>query len=221
MRRLVYHVSVTQDGFIAGPGGEFDFFVMNDDLAETLNVRFPETIPTDLRGAVGIGSDRPMRRSAKGRSLADPNAAAARRRTHRRATAPASEIDPLGVLTDLANASATVTGGAGGFGSATTRRLAQKGSKVVIADVADEARRGAGQGDRLRLLFEASLGLPKSRLFRPETPRGRRVRPLPGSLPTQSSPTPSDRSRNDVVIRLHATSARKRRQFLCSTLCES
>ena len=57
MRRLVYHVSVTQDGFIAGPNGEFDFFVMNDDLAETLNARFPETIPTDLRKAVGITED--------------------------------------------------------------------------------------------------------------------------------------------------------------------
>jgi dihydrofolate reductase len=57
MRRLVYHVSVTQDGFIAGPGGEFDFFVMNDDLAGTLNARFPEAVPTDLRGAVGIIED--------------------------------------------------------------------------------------------------------------------------------------------------------------------
>ena len=38
---------------------------------------------------------------------------------------------------DLPNASAIVTGGAGGFGSATVRRLAQKGAKVVIADVAD------------------------------------------------------------------------------------
>jgi NAD(P)-dependent dehydrogenase (short-subunit alcohol dehydrogenase family) len=39
---------------------------------------------------------------------------------------------------DLSNASALVTGGAGGFGSATARRLAQRGAKVVIADVADE-----------------------------------------------------------------------------------
>src|SRR5215207_8605012 len=39
---------------------------------------------------------------------------------------------------DLTNASAIVTGGAGGFGSATVRRLAQKGAKVVIADVCDE-----------------------------------------------------------------------------------
>jgi NAD(P)-dependent dehydrogenase (short-subunit alcohol dehydrogenase family) len=39
---------------------------------------------------------------------------------------------------DLTNASAIVTGGAGGFGSATVRRLAQMGARVVIADVSDE-----------------------------------------------------------------------------------
>ncbi|MGH3951213.1 MAG: SDR family NAD(P)-dependent oxidoreductase, partial [Pseudonocardiaceae bacterium] len=39
---------------------------------------------------------------------------------------------------DLTNASAIVTGGAGGFGAATVRRLAQMGAKVVIADVSDE-----------------------------------------------------------------------------------
>jgi NAD(P)-dependent dehydrogenase (short-subunit alcohol dehydrogenase family) len=39
---------------------------------------------------------------------------------------------------DLTNASAVITGGAGGFGSATARRLARLGAKVVIADVAEE-----------------------------------------------------------------------------------
>jgi NAD(P)-dependent dehydrogenase (short-subunit alcohol dehydrogenase family) len=43
---------------------------------------------------------------------------------------------------DLTNASALVTGGAGGFGMATVRRLAQAGAKVVIADV--NAERGEG-----------------------------------------------------------------------------
>ena len=39
---------------------------------------------------------------------------------------------------DLTNASVIVTGGAGGFGSATVRRLAPMGAKVVIADVSDK-----------------------------------------------------------------------------------
>jgi NAD(P)-dependent dehydrogenase (short-subunit alcohol dehydrogenase family) len=48
---------------------------------------------------------------------------------------------------DLTNASALVTGGAGGFGGATARRLAQRGAKVVIADVSDE--RGAALAKEL------------------------------------------------------------------------
>jgi NAD(P)-dependent dehydrogenase (short-subunit alcohol dehydrogenase family) len=43
-------------------------------------------------------------------------------------------------IMDLSEASALVTGGAGGFGSATVRRLAQRGARVVIADV--HAERG-------------------------------------------------------------------------------
>lgn len=39
---------------------------------------------------------------------------------------------------DISNGSAIVTGGAGGFGSATARRLARLGAKVVIADIHDD-----------------------------------------------------------------------------------
>ncbi|SHN40008.1 SDR family NAD(P)-dependent oxidoreductase [Cryptosporangium aurantiacum] len=39
---------------------------------------------------------------------------------------------------DLTSASAVVTGGAGGFGAATTRRLVAAGARVVIADLAED-----------------------------------------------------------------------------------
>ncbi|MDB5724273.1 MAG: 3-hydroxy-2-methylbutyryl-CoA dehydrogenase [Novosphingobium sp.] len=39
---------------------------------------------------------------------------------------------------DVSSGSVIITGGAGGFGGATARRLAALGAKVVIADVADE-----------------------------------------------------------------------------------
>src|SRR5438552_13386103 len=45
---------------------------------------------------------------------------------------------PLGGTVDLSGSSALVVGGAGGLGEATTRRLAEAGVSVVIADLADD-----------------------------------------------------------------------------------
>ena len=61
VRKLVYYVGVSLDGYIAGPDGEFDFFPLADDLAAWITERYPETIPTHLRGRVGLAADEPNR----------------------------------------------------------------------------------------------------------------------------------------------------------------
>ena len=54
MRKLVYYVGVSLDGYIAGPGGEFEFYPVADDMAAWINERYPETIPTHIRPHVGL-----------------------------------------------------------------------------------------------------------------------------------------------------------------------
>lgn len=56
MRKLVYYVGVSVDGYIAGPSGEFDFYPVPDDMAAWLAEQYPEAMPTHLRVATGLGS---------------------------------------------------------------------------------------------------------------------------------------------------------------------
>lgn len=55
MRKLVYYVGISLDGYIAGPDGEVDFYPAGDeeqaaDYAAWVNARYPETVPTSMRG---------------------------------------------------------------------------------------------------------------------------------------------------------------------------
>ncbi|GGS82830.1 deaminase [Planobispora rosea] len=60
MRKLVYYVAVSIDGYIAGPGGEFDFYPVADDMAAWFNTEYPETVPAHIRAQSGI--DAPNKR---------------------------------------------------------------------------------------------------------------------------------------------------------------
>ncbi|GAB1516064.1 dihydrofolate reductase family protein [Actinophytocola sp. KF-1] len=54
MRKLVYYIGVSLDGYIAGPGGEFDFYPVSDQMSAWINARYPETLPTHVRKLVGL-----------------------------------------------------------------------------------------------------------------------------------------------------------------------
>lgn len=73
MRKLVYYVAVTLDGFIAGPDGGDpigeSWFPVPDDLIEFIVAEFPETLPGAARQALGIDApNRTFDTALEGRS---------------------------------------------------------------------------------------------------------------------------------------------------------
>jgi len=54
MRKLVYYIGSTIDGYIAGPAAETDFFPLREDLLGFLASEYPETLPTHFRVQRGI-----------------------------------------------------------------------------------------------------------------------------------------------------------------------
>ncbi|MFI6899866.1 dihydrofolate reductase family protein [Nonomuraea sp. NPDC050394] len=54
MRKLVYYVGVSIDGYIAGPANQWDFYPLSDQMSAWINARYPETLPTHVRAHVGL-----------------------------------------------------------------------------------------------------------------------------------------------------------------------
>ena len=57
MRRLVYYVACTIDGFIAREDGSFDWFLTEGEHFADLLEFFPETIPAHLRDMLGVRAE--------------------------------------------------------------------------------------------------------------------------------------------------------------------
>lgn len=60
MRKLIYYVGASLDGYIAGPNEEVDFYPMSETMTTWICERYPETVPTHLRRALDL-DDRPNR----------------------------------------------------------------------------------------------------------------------------------------------------------------
>ncbi|WP_406269110.1 dihydrofolate reductase family protein [Nocardia sp. NBC_00881] len=62
MRKLVYYVGVSLDGYIAGPAGEWDFYPFDAEMVAWIKSEYPEFVPTHVRSDAGMAVDEPNKR---------------------------------------------------------------------------------------------------------------------------------------------------------------
>ncbi|WP_040773006.1 dihydrofolate reductase family protein [Nocardia pneumoniae] len=75
MRKLVYYVGVSLDGYIAGPAGEYDFYPFDDEMTAWVIAEYPEFVPSFLRTQSGMAVDEPNKRfdtAVMGRGTYEP-----------------------------------------------------------------------------------------------------------------------------------------------------
>ncbi|WP_433713113.1 dihydrofolate reductase family protein [Nocardia sp. CA-084685] len=78
MRKLVYFVGMSLDGYIAGPNDDISFYPVGDDMWDWLKAQYPETLPTHIRPHIGLAVDAPNRKFdtlIMGRGTYDPGLA--------------------------------------------------------------------------------------------------------------------------------------------------
>ncbi|MEV6557283.1 dihydrofolate reductase family protein [Nocardia sp. NPDC051756] len=62
MRKLVYFVGMSLDGYIAAPDGDISFYPLPADFIGWLGQEYPETLPTHVRPHFGVAADAPNRK---------------------------------------------------------------------------------------------------------------------------------------------------------------
>jgi dihydrofolate reductase len=97
VRRLVYVVGASVDGFIAGPAGEVDFYPVTPDVVTMLAGELADTLPAHVRRQLGVeGAPQRFDTVVMGRATYEPALAAG-------ITSPYAPLRQLVVSTTLSD----------------------------------------------------------------------------------------------------------------------